>query len=165
VSATSPLPRKRRHPLKGEYGLSACRLSTRELQARVLDGRRGDYLPVLRSALERRWNKLTAELRGLAKEIRYQAGGRRESTTADLCMFPQIGFGKFLENRGNPMPFERRAYRQRSRCRSQARSSLRFISVTVNGKGLSCSGRRGDITGIKAAGRDGGCAGALPLRW
>ncbi|MEL0119423.1 MAG: sodium-extruding oxaloacetate decarboxylase subunit alpha [Opitutae bacterium] len=91
--------------LKGEYGATATPVN-KELQARVLD----DGEPVTcrpADLLEPELNKLTEELRKLAKDegIKLETGEREIDDVLTYALFPQIGL-KFLKNRGNPDAFE-----------------------------------------------------------
>ena len=91
--------------LKGEYGAALAPFNA-ELQARVLEG--GDAV-TCRPAdlLEDELDKLTDELRGLAKEkgIKLAEGEREIDDVLTYALFPQVGL-KFLENRDNPDAFE-----------------------------------------------------------
>ncbi len=91
--------------LKGEYGAALAPFNA-ELQARVLEG--GEAV-TCRPAdlLEDELDKLTDELRGLAKEkgIKLAEGEREIDDVLTYALFPQVGL-KFLENRNNPDAFE-----------------------------------------------------------
>jgi oxaloacetate decarboxylase alpha subunit len=91
--------------LKGEYGAALAPFNA-ELQARVLEG--GEAV-TCRPAdlLEDELDKLTDELRGLAKEkgIKLAEGEREIDDVLTYALFPQVGL-KFLENRDNPDAFE-----------------------------------------------------------
>ncbi len=89
--------------LKGEYG-SAPAPFNKELQDRVLDGAE----PITcRPAdnIEPEMDKLTAELKDLAKEKDFKLAEQDVDDVLTYALFPQIGL-KFLENRGNPDAFE-----------------------------------------------------------
>jgi len=91
--------------LKGEYGATATPVN-KELQARVLDeGEPVTCRPA--DLLEPELNKLTEELRKLAKDegIKLETGEREIDDVLTYALFPQIGL-KFLKNRGNPDAFE-----------------------------------------------------------
>lgn len=89
--------------LKGEYGAAPAELN-KELQTRVLDG--ADPI-TCRPAdlLEDEVDKLTAELKGIAKEKGIKLAKDEIDDVLIYALFPQIGL-KFLENRGNPDAFE-----------------------------------------------------------
>jgi oxaloacetate decarboxylase alpha subunit len=91
--------------LKGEYGAALAPFNA-ELQERVLEG--GEAV-TCRPAdlLEDELDKLTDELRGLAKEkgIKLAEGEREIDDVLTYALFPQVGL-KFLENRNNPDAFE-----------------------------------------------------------
>ena len=91
--------------LKGEYGAALAPFNA-ELQARVLEGAE----PVTcrpADLLVDEMDKLTEELRGLAKEkgIKLETGEREIDDVLTYALFPQVGL-KFLENRNNPDAFE-----------------------------------------------------------
>ena len=89
--------------LKGEYG-SAPAPFNKELQARVLDG---NEAITCRPAdkIEAEMDKLTAELKDIAKEKGIKLAEQEVDDVLTYALFPQIGL-KFLENRGNPDAFE-----------------------------------------------------------
>jgi oxaloacetate decarboxylase alpha subunit len=91
--------------LKGEYGAALAPFNA-ELQTRVLEG--GEAV-TCRPAdlLEDELDKLTDELRGLAKEkgIKLAEGEQEIDDVLTYALFPQVGL-KFLENRNNPEAFE-----------------------------------------------------------
>ena len=89
--------------LKGEYG-SAPAPFNKELQEKVLDG--GEPI-TCRPAdnIEPEMDKLTAELKDLAKEKDFKLADQEVDDVLTYALFPQIGL-KFLENRDNPDAFE-----------------------------------------------------------
>ncbi|WP_138435534.1 sodium-extruding oxaloacetate decarboxylase subunit alpha [Marinobacter shengliensis] len=89
--------------LKGEYGAAPAPMN-KELQDRVLDGKE---VMTCRPAdvLEPEMDKLTAELKDIAKEKGIKLAGQEVDDVLTYALFPQIGL-KFLENRGNPDAFE-----------------------------------------------------------
>ncbi len=91
--------------LKGEYGAAPAPFNA-ELQARVLDGAEAITCRPA-DLLEPELDKLTEELRGLAKEkdFRMETGEREVDDVLTYALFPQIGL-KFLENRGDASAFE-----------------------------------------------------------
>ncbi|MCP4880317.1 MAG: sodium-extruding oxaloacetate decarboxylase subunit alpha [Gammaproteobacteria bacterium] len=91
--------------LKGEYGAALAPFNA-ELRDRVLEGAE----PITcrpADLLEDEMEKLTLELRGLAKEkgIKLASGEREIDDVLTYALFPQVGL-KFLENRGNADAFE-----------------------------------------------------------
>ncbi len=91
--------------LKGEYGAAMAPFNA-ELQARVLDGAEAITCRPA-DLIEDELEKLTEELRGLAKEknITLAEGEREIDDVLTYALFPQVGL-KFLENRNNPDAFE-----------------------------------------------------------
>ncbi|MDP6190614.1 MAG: pyruvate carboxylase subunit B, partial [Gammaproteobacteria bacterium] len=91
--------------LKGEYGAALAPFNA-ELQARVLEGAEAITCRPA-DLLEDELDKLTIELRGLAKEkgIKLETGEREIDDVLTYALFPQVGL-KFLQNRGNPEAFE-----------------------------------------------------------
>lgn len=89
--------------LKGEYGAAPAPFNA-ELQAHVLDG--GEAI-TCRPAdlLEAEMDKLTTELKGIAREKGIKLAADEIDDVLTYALFPQIGL-KFLENRGNPAAFE-----------------------------------------------------------
>ncbi|OOF43687.1 oxaloacetate decarboxylase subunit alpha [Rodentibacter trehalosifermentans] len=89
--------------LKGEYGRTPAAVNS-ELQARVLEGaqpitdRPADHLAP-------EMDKLTAEVKQLAKEKGIRLAENEIDDVLIVALFPQVGL-KFLENRGNPDAFE-----------------------------------------------------------
>ena len=89
--------------LRGEYGATAAPVNA-ELQARVLNG---DEPVTCRPAdlIEPEMDKLTAELKALAKEENIKLVDDEIDDVLIYALFPQVGT-KFLKNRGNPDAFE-----------------------------------------------------------
>lgn len=89
--------------LKGEYGAAPAPMN-KELQERVLDGKE---VMTCRPAdvLEPEMDKLTAELKDIAKEKGIKLAEQEVDDVLTYALFPQIGL-KFLENRDNPDAFE-----------------------------------------------------------
>jgi oxaloacetate decarboxylase alpha subunit len=89
--------------LRGEYGATAAPVNA-ELQARVLDG---DEPISCRPAdlIEPEMDKLTAELKALAKEENIKLADDEIDDVLIYALFPQVGT-RFLKNRGNPDAFE-----------------------------------------------------------
>ncbi len=89
--------------LRGEYGATPAPVN-RELQERVLQGeepitgRPADRLPP-------EMEKLTRELRDLAKEHGVELADDEIEDVLIYALFPQVGW-KFLQERGNPAAFE-----------------------------------------------------------
>ena len=91
--------------LRGEYGATPAPVNS-ELQARVLEGAE----PIIcrpADLLESEVDKLTLELRGIAKDkgIKLAATDNEIDDVLTYALFPEIGL-KFLQNRGNPDAFE-----------------------------------------------------------
>jgi oxaloacetate decarboxylase alpha subunit len=135
--------------LKGEYGAAPAPFN-KELQARVLDGAE----PVTcrpADLLEPEMDKLTAELKGIAKEKGIKLTADVIDDVLTYALFPQIGL-KFLENRGNPDAFEPVP------TGNEVASTVKpgepeAYTVTVNGKDFVVQvSEGGDITGIKPIG-------------
>ena len=91
--------------LKGEYGAAMAPFN-QELQMRVLDGAQAITCRPA-DLIEDELEKLTTELRGLAKEknIKLAPGEREIDDVLTYALFPQVGL-KFLQNRDNPDAFE-----------------------------------------------------------
>jgi oxaloacetate decarboxylase alpha subunit len=91
--------------LKGEYGAAMAPFN-KELQTRVLDGAQAITCRPA-DLIEDELDKLTAELRGLAKEknIKLAPGEREIDDVLTYALFPQVGL-KFLQNRDNADAFE-----------------------------------------------------------
>ena len=89
--------------LKGEYGATSAPVN-KELQKKVLAGaeaitcRPADLLGA-------EMDKLTSELRGLAKEKNLKFGDHEVEDVLTYALFQQVGL-KFLEHRDNPAMFE-----------------------------------------------------------
>ena len=91
--------------LKGEYGAAMAPFNE-ALQTRVLDGAQAITCRPA-DLIEDELDKLTKELRGLAKEknIKLASGDREIDDVLTYALFPQVGL-KFLQNRDNPEAFE-----------------------------------------------------------
>ena len=89
--------------LRGEYGATAAPVNS-ELQQRVLAG---DQPVTCRPAdlIEPEVDKLTAELRDLAKEENIPLADNEIDDVLIYALFQQVGI-HFLKNRGNPDAFE-----------------------------------------------------------
>ncbi|MGQ7958706.1 sodium-extruding oxaloacetate decarboxylase subunit alpha [Pseudomonas sp. SP16.1] len=141
--------------LKGEYGAAPAPFNA-ELQARVLDG--GEAI-TCRPAdlLDAEMDKLTAELKGIAREKGIKLAADEIDDVLTYALFPQIGL-KFLENRGNPAAFEPAPTGKEAPVREAGKPEV--YSVEVNGKSFVVQvNEGGDIEGIKPV---GGAAGAAP---
>ncbi len=89
--------------LRGEYGATAAPVN-KELQARVLDGKD----PVTcrpADLIEPEIDKLSAELRDIAKEENIKLAANEIDDVLIYALFQQVGIN-FLKNRGNPDAFE-----------------------------------------------------------
>ncbi|HBM50228.1 MAG TPA: oxaloacetate decarboxylase, partial [Marinobacter sp.] len=86
-----------------EYG-SAPAPFNKELQERVLDGKEAITCRPA-DKIEPEMDKLTAELKDIAKEKGIKLAEQEVDDVLTYALFPQIGL-KFLENRGNPDAFE-----------------------------------------------------------
>jgi oxaloacetate decarboxylase alpha subunit len=140
--------------LKGEYGAAPAPFN-KELQARVLDGaeaitcRPADMLTA-------EMDKLTAELKDIAKEKGIKLAKDEIDDVLTYALFPQIGL-KFLENRGNPAAFEPAPTGNELPAREAGKPEV--YTVEVNGKSFVVQvNEGGDIDGIKPLG--GAAAGA-----
>lgn len=143
--------------LKGEYGAAPAPFN-KELQARVLDGAEAI---VCRPAdlLEPEMDKLTAELRDLAKEKGITLASEEIDDVLTYALFPQIGL-KFLENRGNPDAFEPVPTGQVVVPAGKPGEPETY-TVTVDGKEYVVQvANGGDITGIKPVGNSAASATA-----
>ncbi|SFW42421.1 oxaloacetate decarboxylase, alpha subunit [Pseudomonas sp. NFACC19-2] len=141
--------------LKGEYGAAPAPFNA-ELQARVLDG--GEAI-TCRPAdlLEAEMDKLTAELKGIAREKGIKLAADEIDDVLTYALFPQIGL-KFLENRGNPAAFEPAPTGKEAPAREAGKPKV--YTVEVNGKSFVVQvNEGGDIEGIKPV---GGAASAAP---
>ncbi|MEA1604548.1 sodium-extruding oxaloacetate decarboxylase subunit alpha [Pseudomonas spirodelae] len=134
--------------LKGEYGAAPAPFN-KALQARVLDGAEAI---ICRPAdlLDDEMDKLTAELRGIAKEKGIKLAADEVDDVLTYALFPQIGL-KFLENRGNPAAFEPVPTGKETLVREVGKPEV--YTVEVNGKSYVVQvGEGGDIEGLKAVG-------------
>ena len=134
--------------LKGEYGAAPAPFN-KELQARVLDGAEA---VTCRPAdlLEAEMDKLTAELKGIAKEKGIKLAVDEIDDVLTYALFPQIGL-KFLENRGNPAAFEPAPTGKEAPAREAGKSEV--YTVEVGGKSYVVQvNEGGDIEGLKAVG-------------
>lgn len=135
--------------LKGEYGAAPAPFN-KELQARVLDGAEA---VTCRPAdlLEAEMGKLTAELKGIAKEKGIKLAADEIDDVLTYALFPQIGL-KFLENRGNPAAFEPvPATGTEAPAREAGKPEV--YTVEVGGKSYVVQvNEGGDIEGLKAVG-------------
>ncbi|MGF0335651.1 oxaloacetate decarboxylase subunit alpha [Ectopseudomonas toyotomiensis] len=141
--------------LKGEYGAAPAPFNA-ELQARVLDG---SEAITCRPAdlLEAEMDKLTAELKGIAREKGIKLAADEIDDVLTYALFPQIGL-KFLENRGNPAAFEPAPTGKETPAREAGKPEV--YTVEVNGKSFVVQvNEGGDIEGIKPV---GGTASAAP---
>ena len=89
--------------LKGEYGAAPAPFN-KSLQDRVLDGKEAITCRPA-DLLESEFEKLTAELNGLAQEKGIKLADQSVDDVLTYALFPQVGL-KFLQNRGNPDAFE-----------------------------------------------------------
>jgi oxaloacetate decarboxylase alpha subunit len=134
--------------LKGEYGAAPAPFN-KELQARVLDGAEA---VTCRPAdlLEAEMDKLTAELKGIAKEKGIKLAADEIDDVLTYALFPQIGL-KFLENRGNPAAFEPAPTGKEAPAREAGKPEV--YTVEVGGKSYVVQvNEGGDIEGLKAVG-------------
>ena len=147
--------------LKGEYG-SAPAPFNKELQARVLDGAEAITCRPA-DLLEPEMDKLTAELRGLAKEKGIKLAADEIDDVLTYALFPQIGL-KFLENRGNPDALEPVPTGKEVAAAAKS-GEPEVYTVTVNGKEFVVQvADGGDITGIKPLGETAAApAAAAPV--
>ncbi|MGM3387140.1 sodium-extruding oxaloacetate decarboxylase subunit alpha [Stutzerimonas stutzeri] len=142
--------------LKGEYGAAPAPFNA-ELQARVLEG---TEVITCRPAdlLQPEMDKLTNELRSLAKEKRIRLAADDIDDVLTYALFPQIGL-KFLENRDNPSAFEPTPGSEPSTPRDAGEPGV--YTVEVNGKSFVVQvNEGGDIDGIKPLGAAGSVAAA-----
>ncbi|KZZ79778.1 oxaloacetate decarboxylase, partial [Oleiphilus sp. HI0133] len=130
--------------LKGEYG-SAPAPYNKELQERVLDGaeaitcRPGDLL-------EPEMDKLTEEVKGLAKENGFKLSDDVVDDVLTYALFPQIGL-KFLENRDNADAFE--PIPSEDDVKGSAKGGKGVYTVNVDGQSYTVEVEDGgDITGV-----------------
>ncbi|KAA0695986.1 oxaloacetate decarboxylase subunit alpha [Halopseudomonas laoshanensis] len=135
--------------LKGEYGAAPAPFN-KELQARVLDGAEAITCRPA-DLLEPEMDKLTAELKGLAKEKGIKLAADEIDDVLTYALFPQIGL-KFLENRGNPDAFEPVPTGKDVAAAAKS-GEPEVYTVTVSGKEYVVQvADGGDITGIKPVG-------------
>ncbi len=146
--------------LKGEYGAAPAPFNA-ELQQRVLDGAQ----PVTcrpADLLEPEMEKLTAELRGIAKDKGLKLASDEIDDVLTYALFPQIGL-KFLENRGNPDAFEPAPTGKEASLPAAKPGEPEVYTVSVNGKEFVVQvADGGDITGIKPVGAGSATAPAAP---
>jgi oxaloacetate decarboxylase alpha subunit len=143
--------------LKGEYGAAPAPFN-KELQARVLDGAEA---VTCRPAdlLEAEMDKLTAELKGIAKEKGIKLATDEIDDVLTYALFPQIGL-KFLENRGNPAAFEPAPTGKEAPAREAGKPEV--YTVEVGGKSYVVQvNEGGDIEGLKAVGGGANSAAAV----
>ncbi|WP_312966128.1 sodium-extruding oxaloacetate decarboxylase subunit alpha [Stutzerimonas kunmingensis] len=143
--------------LKGEYGAAPAPFNS-ELQARVLEGAE---LITCRPAdlLQPEMDRLTAELKGIAKEKGIKLATDSIDDVLTYALFPQIGL-KFLENRGNPSAFEPAPTGGDLPPREAGKPEV--YTVEVNGKSFVVQvSDGGDIEGIKPLGAGGGVTSAV----
>jgi oxaloacetate decarboxylase (Na+ extruding) subunit alpha len=134
--------------LKGEYGAAPAPFNN-ELQARVLDGAEAITCRPA-DLLEAEMDKLTAELKGIAKEKGIKLAADEIDDVLTYALFPQIGL-KFLENRGNPAAFEPMPTGNESPAREAGKPEV--YTVEVSGKSFVVQvNEGGDIEGIKPVG-------------
>ena len=135
--------------LKGEYGAAPAAFNS-ELQARVLDGAAAITCRPA-DLLEPEMDKLTAELKSLAKDKNIKLAADEIDDVLTYALFPQIGL-KFLENRGNPDAFEP-APTGKEAASAAKPGEPEVYTVNVNGKEYVVQvADGGDITGIKTVG-------------
>ncbi|SDU17565.1 sodium-extruding oxaloacetate decarboxylase subunit alpha [Halopseudomonas salegens] len=149
--------------LKGEYGAAPAAFN-KELQDRVLDGAEAITCRPA-DLLDNEMDKLTAELKDLAKEKGFKLAEAEVDDVLTYALFPQIGL-KFLENRGNPDAFEPVPTGQEMVAAAQP-GKQEVYTVTVNGKDFVVQvADGGDITGIKpvgAAASEGGASASAAV--
>ncbi|WP_339082120.1 sodium-extruding oxaloacetate decarboxylase subunit alpha [Pseudomonas sp. TMP9] len=134
--------------LKGEYGAAPAPFN-KELQARVLAGAAAITCRPA-DLLEAEMDKLTAELKGIAKEKGIKLAVDEIDDVLTYALFPQIGL-KFLENRGNPAAFEPAPTGQEIPVREAGKPEV--YTVEVSGKAYVVQvNEGGDIQGLKAVG-------------
>ena len=142
--------------LKGEYGAAPAPFN-KALQARVLDGAEAITCRPA-DLLEAEMDKLTAELKGIAKEKGIKLAADAIDDVLTYALFPQIGL-KFLENRGNPAAFEPAPAGKEAPAREAGKPEV--YTVEVNGKSFVVQvNEGGDIEGLKPVGAAGGAAPA-----
>lgn len=142
--------------LKGEYGAAPAPFN-KELQARVLDGAEAITCRPA-DLLDDEMDKLTAELRGIAKEKGIKLAADEVDDVLTYALFPQIGL-KFLQNRGNPAAFEPVPTGQEQLVRETGKPEV--YTVEVGGKSYVVQvNEGGDIEGLKLV---AGTASAAPV--
>lgn len=134
--------------LKGEYGAAPAPFN-KALQERVLEG--GQAITCRPAdVLQPEMDKLTAELRELAKEKGIKLAAEEIDDVLTYALFPQIGL-KFLENRGNPAAFEPVPTGKESLAREAGQPEA--YTVEVNGQSYVVQvSEGGDLQGIKPLG-------------
>ncbi|WP_425914273.1 sodium-extruding oxaloacetate decarboxylase subunit alpha [Pseudomonas sp. GWSMS-1] len=142
--------------LKGEYGAAPAPFN-KELQARVLDGAEAITCRPA-DLLDDEMDKLTAELRGIAKEKGIKLAADEVDDVLTYALFPQIGL-KFLQNRGNPAAFEPVPTGQEQLVREAGKPEV--YTVEVGGKSYVVQvNEGGDIEGLKPV---AGSASSAPV--
>lgn len=142
--------------LKGEYGAAPAPFN-KALQARVLDGAEAITCRPA-DLLEAEMDKLTAELKGIAKKKGIKLAADEIDDVLTYALFPQIGL-KFLENRGNPAAFEPAPTGKEAPAREAGKPEV--YTVEVNGKSFVVQvNEGGDIEGLKPVGAAGGATPA-----
>lgn len=142
--------------LKGEYGAAPAPFN-KELQARVLDGAEAITCRPA-DLLDDEMDKLTAELKGIAKEKGITLAADEVDDVLTYALFPQIGL-KFLENRGNPAAFEPVPTGQEQLACEPGTPEV--YTVEVGGKSYVVQvNEGGDIEGLKALGGSNNAAAA-----
>jgi len=147
--------------LKGEYGKAPAEFN-KELQAKVLDG--ADPI-TCRPAdkLEPEMDKLTEELKTLAREKGIKLAENEVDDVLTYALFPQIGL-KFLENRGNPDAFEPVPSAD-DVAPAKKPSGPETYTVEVNGKKFVVAvSEGGELTQIEPQGDGSAAAGAAPAQ-
>jgi oxaloacetate decarboxylase alpha subunit len=145
--------------LKGEYGAAPAPFN-KELQARVLDGAEAITCRPA-DLLEAEMDKLTAELKGIAKEKGIQLAADEIDDVLTYALFPQIGL-KFLENRGNPAAFEPAPTGKEVPVREAGKPEV--YTVEVGGKSYVVQvNEGGDIEGLKVVGGATAAAVSAPV--
>ena len=146
--------------LKGEYGAAPAPFN-KALQERVLDG--GQAITCRPAdVLQPEMDKLTAELRELAKEKGIKLAAEEIDDVLTYALFPQIGL-KFLENRGNPAAFEPVPTGKEGLVREAGQPEA--YTVEVNGQSYVVQvSEGGDLQGIKPLGGQAVVQGAAASR-
>jgi len=142
--------------LKGEYGAAPAPFNA-ALQARVLEGAEAITCRPA-DLLEAKMDKLTAELKAIAKEKGITLAVDEIDDVLTYALFPQIGL-KFLENRGNAAVFEPVPTGKDTQVREAGKPEV--YTVEVDGKAYVVQvNEGGDIAGLKAIG--GATASSTP---